>query len=232
MLKKPSKLINKHYLWSVTGILLLCASIAPAEEITGIPSVIDGDTLEVHGSRIRLHGIDAPESSQLCTKPSGERWRCGQKASLALADHIDRSTVKCRQTDIDRYGRIIAVCFKGGEDLNAWMVKQGWAVAYRQYSLDYVDQENLAKAAERGIWGSEFDMPWDWRRGKRQESNRTETPPEGCDIKGNINGKDQRIYHMPGGRWYDQTRIDEEKGERWFCSEQEAQSAGWRRSGQ
>ena len=108
------------------------------DRIIGVGSVIDGDTIEIHGQRIRLFGIDAPESSQLCIRVSGERWRCGQQASFALADRIGRASVSCRSRDIDRYGRVIAVCFKGSEDLSRWMVANGWAVAYRHYSENYV----------------------------------------------------------------------------------------------
>jgi endonuclease YncB( thermonuclease family) len=119
--------------------------------------------------RIRLFGIDAPESSQLCIRPNGERWRCGQQASFALADRIGRATVRCEQRDIDRYGRVVAVCFKGAEDLDRWMVRNGWAVAFRRYSLNYVADENTARQNRINIWSGEFDMPWDWRR---QNQNR------------------------------------------------------------
>jgi endonuclease YncB( thermonuclease family) len=97
-------------------------------------------------------------------RPTGERWRCGQQASFALADRIERATVRCEQRDVDRYGRIVAVCFKGAEDLNCWMVANGWAVAYRRYSLDYVADEDEAHHRQINIWSGEFEMPWDWRR--------------------------------------------------------------------
>ena len=87
--------------------------------ITGRASVVDGDTLEIHGQRIRLSGIDAPESGQLCFNANDKPWRCGQRAALELADRIGRAPVTCRRTDTDSYGRIVAVCFKGEEDLNA-----------------------------------------------------------------------------------------------------------------
>jgi endonuclease YncB( thermonuclease family) len=132
--------------------------------IVGIASVIDGDTIEIHGQRIRLFGIDAPESSQLCVRPSGERWRCGQRASFALADQIGRTTIRCERRDVDRYGRVVAVCFKGAEDLDRWMVANGWAVAYRRYSLDYVADEDTARRKRIHIWSGAFDMPWNWRR--------------------------------------------------------------------
>jgi endonuclease YncB( thermonuclease family) len=78
------------------------AFAAAQDSIVGIASVIDGDTIEIHGQRIRLFGIDAPESSQLCVRPTGERWRCGQRASFALADRIGRATVRCEPRDVDR----------------------------------------------------------------------------------------------------------------------------------
>lgn len=222
----------------VAAVLLTTSTWAfPAtgtETVAGVASVIDADTLEIHGQRIRLHGIDAPESKQACLDDAGKEWRCGQKAALSLSDRIGRSPVSCEGRDTDRYGRIVAVCFKGTDDINAWLVAQGWAVAYRQYSTDYVAQEAEAKAAGRGVWEGRFVMPWDWRRGQRvvQQQAPASTQDGDCRIKGNIGSKGDRIYHVPGGRFYDRTQIDESKGERWFCSEDEAKAAKWRRSGQ
>jgi endonuclease YncB( thermonuclease family) len=153
----------------IVAVLSGLTVLGPASaqpNIAGVASVIDGDTIEIHGLRIRLYGIDAPESGQLCLKPTGERWRCGQQASFALADRIRRTTVSCRPRDRDRYGRIVAVCFKGKEDLNRWMVANGWAVAYRHYSLDYVTDEDAARLGRINICGT-FDMPWDWRAQRR-----------------------------------------------------------------
>jgi endonuclease YncB( thermonuclease family) len=138
---------------------------APA--IQGTASVIDGDTIEIHGERIRLDAIDAPESSQLCIDAAGKRYRCGQKSAFALADMIGRSVVSCEPKGRDRYKRTIAVCFKGDINLNAWMVSQGWAVAFRKYGIDYISQEDEARLARRGIWAGSFEMPWDWRARKR-----------------------------------------------------------------
>ena len=101
-------------------------------------------------------------------------------------------------------------------------------LAYRRYSLDYVDEETDAQAARHGIWAGEFVKPWEWRRGKRLAAN--DNAPDQCRIKGNISRKGERIYHLPGGKWYDRTRIDPAKGERWFCSEAEARAVGWRKS--
>jgi len=144
-------------------VLSIAVGAAAQDRIVGVASVIDGDTIEIHGQRIRLFGIDAPESSQLCVRPTGERWRCGQQASFALADQIGRAAVTCQSRDFDRYGRVVAVCFKGSEDLNRWMVANGWAVAYKRYSVDYVASEAAARRSQINIWSGRFDMPWDWR---------------------------------------------------------------------
>ena len=136
---------------SVVALLLALAAIGPAstqDGLAGVASVIDGDTIEIGGQRIRLFNIDGPESSQLCVQPTGERWRCGQQASFALAD-------------------LIAVCFKGIPDLNRWMVANGCAVVYRRYSEYYVVDEDAARQSHANILSDDFDMPWDWRCRRR-----------------------------------------------------------------
>ena len=222
----------KHLL--VVAVLLAASipSIAAQSENswTGQVSVIDGDTLGMGKQRFRLHGIDAPESGQSCKHPERGTWRCGQQAALALADQIGRAHVTCRQTDKDRYGRIIAICALGSQDLNQWMVRSGWAVAYLKYSHDYAADEIAAKQAGMGIWSGEFVSPSAWRRGERLHASTNAEASGDCRIKGNINSKGKRIYHLPGMRWYANTRINEAQGERWFCTEAEARRAGWTKS--
>ena len=151
-------------------------------------------------------------------------WRSRHRA---LRERIASWPVECTESDSDRYGRIVAVCRVDGADVNARMVEQGWAVAYRKYSTDYVSYDTAAKAASRGLWRGDFVEPSRWRRGERLEAAAAGDVGD-CRIKGNISQKGTRIYHVPGGTSYAKTRIDTAKGERWFCSEAEARAAGWR----
>ena len=206
-------------------------------DVAGRARVIDGDTIEVGSARIRLFGVDAPESAQGCLAGSG-RWSCGEQATRALAGRIDGRSVACEERDRDRYGRIVAVCRHGGQDVNAWLVREGWAIAYRHYSTAYVGEEAAAKAAQRGVWRGKFVPPWDWRRGDRLDTATRDAPrvaarnQGACTIKGNIShNSGKRIYHMLGDRDYERTRISTSRGERYFCTEAEARAAGWRRAG-
>lgn len=137
------------------------------EVAVGIASVVDGDTIEIHGERIRLFGIDAAETRQSCEDASGKPYRCGQQAALALADRINQKTIRCEGKTRDRYDRLVAICYLGDEDLDAWMVSQGLALAFRKYSTLYVPEEDAARAAHKGLWAGTFDKPWEWRREQR-----------------------------------------------------------------
>lgn len=151
-------------------ILMLLASPALADPIKGVPRIVDGDSIVIADVRIRLHGIDAPEAKQTCTR-DGTEWGCGLEATMALAAMIERNWVECEERDRDRFGRIVATCTVGGPrgiDLNRRMVSDGWAVAYRRYSMDYVDAEGEAREAGRGIWSGDFVTPEEWRRQRRR----------------------------------------------------------------
>jgi len=149
------------------ALLVFNVSISHAEEIVGRASVIDADTIEIHGQRIRLHGVDAPEGRQNCFMPDETPWHCGQRGALALSDFLAQSKVSCRRIDTDRYGRMVAQCSARGTDIGWWLVSAGWAMAYRQYSTDYVSDERAARAARRGMWVGTVQPPWEWRRGVR-----------------------------------------------------------------
>lgn len=163
---------------ALTLALLLPMSVAMAD-VTGKPRIIDGDTVEIAGERIRLNGIDTPEPNQSCLDETGKRWRCGREATLALRTIVGDQAITCKGDERGKYKRLIAICFIGAKDLNAEMVKQGWALAYRKYSTNYVAEETDAKTKKLGLWRGKFVAPWDWRRGKRLAS---ETQKACCKV--------------------------------------------------
>lgn len=143
--------------------LALNAGHAQHAAIAGPATVIDGDTLDVAGVRIRLWGIDAPESRQVCTV-AGQDYPCGGRATQHLRALVGERPVACEPRATDRYGRTVALCRVEGRDLGAAMVRDGWAVAFERYSMDYVLQEQEARAAKRGLWEGTFTPPEVWRR--------------------------------------------------------------------
>ncbi len=199
--------------------------------LAGQARVIDGDTLDVGGERVRLHGIDAPEMRQTCAAPAGD-WPCGEWARDALVQMIGGAALSCTGVERDRYGRLVAACSAGGQDLGAAMVEAGAAVAYRRYSHAYTGQEDRARRAGRGLWEqgeAGLVPPAQWRQDQAVAQASAQTAPGDCTIKGNISANG-RIYHLPGQRDYDRTQIDTTRGERWFCTEEQARTAGWRRA--
>ncbi|MCV6575959.1 MAG: thermonuclease family protein [Cohaesibacter sp.] len=187
--------------------------------------VIDGDTLEIAGVIYRLHGIDTPEKHQHCNAPDNGSWPCGKAATNKLTALINGQSVICLGNKRDRYQRVIAVCYRGSINLNAEMVRTGHAWAYRRYSLDYLPQEQEARVNHLGIWQEATQTAQELRSGLR--GHIVKQPSEGCVIKGNISANG-RIYHTPASSWYRRTKINQGKGERWFCTEFEARAAGWR----
>ncbi len=221
-------------LWLVPAPLL-------GQTLSGSGQVVDGDSLSVGGISVRLFGIDAPEGKQTCDR-SGKKWACGEEAASQLRILVGSNRVECRGRGADTYGRTVAVCRADGFELNKTMVEQGWATAFRTYSSEYVADEVRAKAALRGIWSSSFALPEEYRmiqelreqqRLARQsfasarvrESVPAPVPPRGCVIKGNRNRNGQWIYHLPGMAYYENTQAEE-----MFCSEAQAQAAGYRRA--
>jgi endonuclease YncB( thermonuclease family) len=220
-------------------------------QVIGFARIIDGDTIVVGDVRIRLEGIDAPESTQACGKsqvmamnglPFGqpnmlgkpdratEPWACGAEATRYLARLIGNSAVRCEDLGPDRYGRTLGRCFVGAINVNAAMVRAGYAWAYVRYSKDYVPQEAEARAERIGIWQGDAMPAWDYR--KRAWETAAVVAPAGCTIKGNVSASG-KVYHMPWNTWYDKVKMDlgsggPSGGKRWFCNEQEAIDAGWR----
>jgi endonuclease YncB( thermonuclease family) len=136
----------------------------PPSPLTGRARVVDGDSMEISGARIRLQGIDAPEWEQTCSNSAGETWACGKVAAQELSRHVAARDLRCEPGGVDRYHRILATCFGAdGSDINAWMVRQGWAVAYGN-GRNYRAEQNEAQADKRGIWTGLFLPPEEWRQ--------------------------------------------------------------------
>lgn len=221
---------------ALAGVVILRTMAGPSEawflssakEISGRAIVIDGDTIEVDGRRIRLEGIDAPEMAQNCRRAQGASWGCGLEAAEVLSKLTGSRRVTCRSAGHDKYDRMLGQCSVDSLDLNAEMVRTGYAWAFVKYSTSYVAEEKAARAAMAGIWQGESEPAWIFRE-KRWQVAETKAP-EGCAIKGNIT-ENGHIYHMPWSPWYGRVKVDPALGERWFCSEAEARRAGWRSAG-
>ncbi|MEW5312535.1 MAG: hypothetical protein WDW38_004164 [Sanguina aurantia] len=242
--------------------------ISPATSvIQGSARITDGDTLVIGDQRIRLFGVDAPESKQLCKDAKGSDYACGLTAKQALVDKVASQAVRCEVKNMDQYGRFVAACSVpgsgGSQDLGAHMASNGMAVAYRQYSNEYIPLEEAARAARKGIWQGSFQVPAEWRKQSKASPGSSTAPPcsnhglaegpslahpcatlhhrcapadllqpcaghQGEHRQGGGQGELHRqVYHVPGGQYYDAVKIDTSKGERMFCSEEEAVKAGW-----
>jgi endonuclease YncB( thermonuclease family) len=133
----------------------------------GPARVVDGDTLDLAGERVRLYGIDAPESGQTCER-AGQVWACGTAAAEALGAWLHGRQVTCVELERDRFGRSVATCQADGEDVGGWMVRQGWAVEFTRYSDGrYAEAEASARERLVGMHAGAFDDPADWRAGRR-----------------------------------------------------------------
>lgn len=203
------------------------ATAAEPEILAGAAAVIDGDTIRIGETVVRLFDVDAPELAQTCDGGPSRLRPCGARVADALAERLAGREVRCAVLKIDQYDRKVARCEVDGEVLSQWLVANGLAMVFRRYSDRFTEEEDAARAAAIGLWQTDFEPPWEYRA--RRWELATQQAPDGCPIKGNINRDGERIYHTPwGSQWYDRTRISTAKGERWFCSEREALDAGWR----
>ena len=144
-------------------ILVSFSNFVFAKTINGKPRIIDGDTIHIKSNKIRLHGIDAPETKQTC-KIDNEEWYCGKQSTKELKKLINKQNVECVINDVDVYYRYIAICYIDEININQWMVKNGWAIAYRYYSKDYINEEEYANSNKLGIWNSIFIEPYLFRK--------------------------------------------------------------------
>jgi len=228
-------------------LLLLLPATAGAADITGVPKIREADQITIGSTRIRLGGIDAPQVDQLCLNTKGERWTCGVAARDELVKFVGNKGWTCRTRAVDRRGRTVARCEVDGQDIQKWLVRNGWALAFVRISKDYEPDEKAAREAKAGMWQGAFIAPWDWRvRNKKTAVLGATKPPESaraillasasgpvapspdCTIKGNVNRSGECIYHKPTSRWYAKIQMKISKGTRWFCSVEEAEAAGCR----
>ena len=205
------------------AFLLILFSAPAFAAPNGTVRVIDADTIDVGGTRVRLFGIDAPEMGQPC-RADWREWDCGAWTRDAVRNHFEGTYARCQTRDTDRYGRAVAQCSVDGKDMGQMIVDSGLAWAFRRYSDTYDLDEKAAAVAGRGLWGVEIQLPSEYRAARVADDP---APVGNCAIKGNISSGG-RIYHMPGQENYARTRINPANGERWFCSQAEAAAAGWR----
>jgi endonuclease YncB( thermonuclease family) len=208
-----------------TGARSWPAPVALNQDFAGLARVLDGDTIHVGDTRVRLEGIDAPENTQTCKAADGDSWSCGHAATRALQGLAEGRHIVCRNHGLEKYGRTLGTCFVDGRNINAEMVRLGLAWAFVRYSNSYIADEAQARIARLGIWQSATQPAWDYRA--EAWAARAEAAPDGCAIKGNVTASGL-IYHMPWSPWYDKVRITGHSNKRWFCSEAEAIAAGWR----
>ncbi|MFP7571549.1 thermonuclease family protein [Marivita sp. S2033] len=238
----------------ITAALCLATTAIAAPE--GRVHVIDGDTMDIGGTRVRLHAIDAPELDQMCDDDTGATWACGDWVKRETRALFEGKSAICKSRDTDRYGRTVATCRIDGIDMGATLVTSGLAFAYRRYGMEYDLAEKGAAIAARGLHATNVMSPSAFRAARQVPGHSVQVRGEtgaktvrvpdktasakrgwlpnalnsACTIKGNISSKGVRIYHVPGQDYYDATRISATKGEKWFCSEAEARAAGWRKA--
>ena len=153
----------KILIFNLFLILIFFSTVLSGKTIFGKAKVIDGDTIHIYKNKIRLHAIDAPETNQTCNR-NNKVWNCGIESTKFLKKLIGKNKIKCITTGKDQYNRFIGICYKNNLDLNSEMVLNGWAIAYRYYSMDYVEEEEVAKQQKKGVWSGEFEEPYLFRK--------------------------------------------------------------------
>lgn len=210
-----------------TVLAVMLAARGPdvqAQQEPSKASVIDGDTLQLGATIIHLKGIDAPELGQRC-KIEAKEWRCGLDAALALRKLIAFGQVAC---EIEGDQAILTTtCTAASRDLGEALLSQGYAVSLAEPLPSYANAEAAAREAKLGLWRGDFVRPENWRQGKRLPGEVTDTTF--CVVKGTIGDDGQKIFHIPSDEDYAEIAIDPGKGERMFCSDDEAMLAGWAR---
>jgi endonuclease YncB( thermonuclease family) len=199
--------------------------IGSAKPVQGRAYAMAGDMLRIGGTTVRLTGIEAPEPDQRCTRAGNRPWRCGAAAESALARLVNGRTASCTLSGKDEAGRAYGQCTVASKDVSAELVRQGHVFADGTIFVRYGTEEREARAAKAGLWSGEAERPAAYRAKLWDEAKRR--APEGCPIKGQVTGS-ARVYVLPWSPDYERTRVQKARGERWFCSEQEAVAAGFK----
>lgn len=197
------------------------------KETTLVTRVVDGDTIEIQGgTRVRLIGIDTPEV--------GDCYAA--EATNYLRSLIDGKTVVLEKdvSETDRYGRLLRYIWMDDVLVNDELVQEGFAHSSTfppdvKYQERFLAAERESRKAGRGLWSECIDIKGTTTSQSTPQPSKT-IDTDACTIKGNVSSSGEKIYHLPGQRYYEKTQIDESKGEKWFCSEEEALNAGWRKS--
>ena len=235
------KIEKKNFVFGIGIFLLLLGSFVlgriskeskspvPTSSVSGtfrVTRVVDGDTIEIEGGdKVRYIGIDTPET----VDPRKPIQCFGIEASKKNKELVEGKTVRLEKdiTDRDKYSRLLRYVWVGDLFVNLELVKQGFASSYSyppdvKYQKEFLAAETEAREAQRGLWKACPVVA--------APTIKVQEATDGCDIKGNIGTSGEKIYHLPGCGSYAKTQIDEKRGERWFCSEKEAQEAGWRKA--
>ena len=234
---------------SPAAIVLCLLGFSPAfgGEVKAVPDIVDADTIWAGTTKVRLSGIDAPETDQICLDEAGKTWDCGIVARDKLRAYARNQSWTCDLKTRDAYKRHLGNCTVAGGDISRWLVRNGWALAFRKYSTAYVADEQFAQEHKLGLWSGAFIAPWAWRdrtpatvilgatavplEAQRMLLPAVAVPPSpDCVIKGNLKAANQCIYHVPGGKFYNRLSMDRVAERRWFCSATEAEAAGCRKS--
>ena len=146
--------------------LAILVFVSPSAYARNQVKVIDGDTIHIGVNKYRFSGIDTPEMKQVC-KQKDRTILCGVLARDALIQKINNQPVTCKTETIDRYKRMVAECFVNNESLSKYLVRNGYAFAYRKYSTKFIEDEEHAKTNQLGLWSMQSEYPWDYRKSIR-----------------------------------------------------------------
>jgi endonuclease YncB( thermonuclease family) len=200
------------------------AGLGESKEVVGRATVVAGDLLKVAGTTVRLSGVEAPEREQRCGRENN-KWRCAEAAQSALLKVVSGRSVRCRLSGRDKAGHQLGYCSIDSVDINADLVRQGYAFAEGGRHSPYAAQERDVRDTKAGMWIGDAQRPAEFRAKAWEEAKRR--APDGCPIKGQVTGQ-ERVYVLPGTPSYERLRVLTARGDRWFCSEQDAASAGFK----